>query len=120
MKRPLDSGPVANVAQRSLLSRNRSERVDFGSGQGLSDVETAGVAGLRRGFPERENAGRDHKMPVLIGHYLAYIIRRKEIKTLCQSAGRHILGGGNRLASGDCFIYDGISRFGNYIIKLTG
>ena len=37
--------------------------VDFGSGQGRSEVETAGVAALRRGFQPNENAGLGRKMP---------------------------------------------------------
>jgi hypothetical protein len=37
--------------------------VDCGSGQGRSNVETAGVAALRRGFQHRENAGLGRKMP---------------------------------------------------------
>jgi hypothetical protein len=39
------------------------KRVDFGSGQGRSDLDTAGVAALRRGCRESENAGLDRKMP---------------------------------------------------------
>jgi hypothetical protein len=42
--------------------------VDFGSGQGRSDVETAGVAALRRGIQQSENAGMGQKMPFLNGH----------------------------------------------------
>ena len=42
--------------------------VDFGSGQGRSSLETAGVAGLRRGFQSCENAGRGRKMPFWVGH----------------------------------------------------
>jgi hypothetical protein len=30
---------------------------DFGLGQGRNDFETGGVAALRRGFQNRENAG---------------------------------------------------------------
>ena len=45
----------------------RSEMVDFGSGQGRSDLKTAGVAELRRGFPKSENAGRGRKMPFMDG-----------------------------------------------------
>jgi hypothetical protein len=44
------------------------EVVDFVSGQGRSDLETGGVAGLRRGFPKGENAGRERKMPFMDGH----------------------------------------------------
>jgi hypothetical protein len=50
-----------------VLSIARSEMVDFGSVQGRSDVETAGVAALRRGFQLSENAERDQKMPFLNG-----------------------------------------------------
>ena len=38
------------------------EMVDFDSGQGRSDFETGGVAALRRGFQNRENAGLGQKM----------------------------------------------------------
>jgi hypothetical protein len=48
--------------------RVRQEMVDFGSGQGRSDFETAGVAALRRGFRKSENAGLGQKMPFLDGH----------------------------------------------------
>jgi len=44
------------------------EVVDFGSGEGRSDLETGGVAGLRRGFPKSENAGRGRKMPAMDGY----------------------------------------------------
>jgi hypothetical protein len=44
------------------------EMVDFGSGQGRSDFETAGVARLRRGFQKSENAGLVRKMPFMDGH----------------------------------------------------
>jgi len=44
--------------------------VDFGSGQGRSDFETAGVAGLRRGFQKSENTVMGQKMPLLDGHEL--------------------------------------------------
>jgi hypothetical protein len=43
---------------------------DFGSGQGRSDDETGGAAGLRRGFQKSENAGQGQKMPFMDGHYL--------------------------------------------------
>jgi len=43
--------------------------VDFGSGQGRSEIETAGVLALRRGFQSSENAGLGRKMPFLDGHY---------------------------------------------------
>jgi hypothetical protein len=46
-------------------TRFDSEMVGCGSGQGRSDVETAGVAALRRGFQHRENAGPGHKMPFM-------------------------------------------------------
>ena len=42
--------------------------VDFGSGQGRREVETAGVAALRRGFQPSENAGLGRKMPFVDGH----------------------------------------------------
>ena len=45
------------------------EMVDFGSGQGRSEVETAGVAALRRGFQPSENAGLGRKMPFVDGIY---------------------------------------------------
>jgi hypothetical protein len=37
--------------------------VDFSSGQGRSEIETAGVAALRRGFQQSENTGLGQKMP---------------------------------------------------------
>jgi len=42
--------------------------VDCGSDQGRSEVETGGVAALRRGFQQSENAGLDHKMPFMDRH----------------------------------------------------
>ena len=50
------------------------EMVGFGFGQGLKELETGGVAGLRRGFPITENAGRGQRMPLIDGHYLFVII----------------------------------------------
>jgi len=44
--------------------------VDFGSGQGRSDIETEGVAALRRGFKYRENTGLGRKMPFVDEHIL--------------------------------------------------
>jgi hypothetical protein len=44
--------------------------VDCGSDQGCSQLETAGVAALRRGFPIGENADMGHKMPFMDEHYL--------------------------------------------------
>jgi hypothetical protein len=63
-------GAGGNICYFDLLFSVPSEVVDFGSGQGRNDLETAGVAGLRRGFPKSENAGWDRKMPFLNGHYL--------------------------------------------------
>jgi hypothetical protein len=42
--------------------------VDFGSGQGRNEFESAGVARLRRGFQMSENAGLEQKMPYLDWH----------------------------------------------------
>jgi hypothetical protein len=42
--------------------------VDFGSEQGLSDFETAGIASLFRGFQKSENAALGQKMPFPDGH----------------------------------------------------
>jgi hypothetical protein len=42
--------------------RTHPETVDFGSGQGRSVFETAGVARLRRGFQISENAGLGQKI----------------------------------------------------------
>jgi hypothetical protein len=50
--------------------RVHPEMVDFGSGQGRSDVETGGVAALRRGYQQSENAGLGQKMPFMDGHGL--------------------------------------------------
>ena len=52
----------------SLSMRVHPEMVDFGSGQGRSDFETAGVVKLRRGFQKSENAGLGQKMPFMVGH----------------------------------------------------
>jgi hypothetical protein len=46
-----------------------SEMVDFGSGQGRNDFETGGVASLRRGFQNRENASLGQKMLFPDGHF---------------------------------------------------
>ena len=58
--------------QKMLLPLHsvRPETVDFGSCQGRSEFETAGVVQLRRGFQRCENAGRDQKMLPLNEHYL--------------------------------------------------
>jgi hypothetical protein len=69
---------------QSILTRPfsvYSEMVGFGSGQGRSILETAGVAALRRGSQGRENAGRSRKMPLLDGFYLII----KLVVRLCQS-----------------------------------
>jgi hypothetical protein len=42
---------------------------DFGSSQGRNDLEAAGVAALRRGFPKSENTGWGQKMLFLDCHY---------------------------------------------------
>jgi hypothetical protein len=54
-----------------LIGSGQSEMVDFGSGQGRSEVETGGVAALRRGFQPNENAGLGQKMPFLVDHQAA-------------------------------------------------
>ena len=54
----------------TFLFRVHPEMVDFGSGQGRSEIETAGVVALRRGFQSSENVGLGRKMPFLDGHYL--------------------------------------------------
>jgi len=41
--------------------------VDLGSGQGRNDFATAGVAALRRGLQNCENAGLGRKMPFMDG-----------------------------------------------------
>jgi hypothetical protein len=41
--------------------------LDFGSGQGRNDLETAGLVELRREFPKSENAGQGRKMPFMDG-----------------------------------------------------
>jgi hypothetical protein len=43
-------------------------RVGWGSDQDRSDLETAGVAAQRRGFPNRENADLGRRMPFFEGH----------------------------------------------------
>jgi hypothetical protein len=57
----------AGLGQKMLFSA-RPEIVDFCSGQGRSEFETAGVARLRRGFQMSENAGLGQKMLFLGGH----------------------------------------------------
>ncbi len=46
--------------------------VYFGSGQGRREVETGGVAGLRRGFQPNENAGLGRKMPFVDEHLILH------------------------------------------------
>jgi hypothetical protein len=41
---------------------------DFGSGQGRRNIETAGVAALRRGFQYFENTGLGRKMAFMGRH----------------------------------------------------
>jgi hypothetical protein len=60
--------PIKGCAQNNLLVSVRSEMVDFGSSQGRSDVESAGVAALRRGIQQSENAGMGQKMPFQNGY----------------------------------------------------
>jgi hypothetical protein len=54
-----------------VLYSVRPEIVAFGSDQGRSEFETAGVALLRRGFQKSENAGLVQKMLFKGGHYLS-------------------------------------------------
>ena len=51
----------------------RPEMVDFGSGQGRSLFATGGLAPLRRGLQNGENAVLGRKMPFLDGDYLEFI-----------------------------------------------
>jgi hypothetical protein len=44
--------------------------VDCGPDQGRSEVETTGVAALRRGFQPSENTELGRKMPLMDGHEL--------------------------------------------------
>ena len=48
------------------------EMVDCGPDQGRSEVETAGAAGLRRGFQPSENTELGRKMPFMDGRYLIF------------------------------------------------
>jgi hypothetical protein len=48
--------------------RFRPERVDFGSGQGLSVFASAGIVRLFRGLQKSENAALDQKMLVQDGN----------------------------------------------------
>ena len=50
-------------ADVSSRTSSGSEMVDCVSDQGRSDLETGGVAALRRGFPNRENEELERKMP---------------------------------------------------------
>jgi hypothetical protein len=64
---------INNVVQDSaildyeLIKNGHPQMVDFGSGQGRSDIETGGVAVLRRGIQYRENTGLGRKMPFVDG-----------------------------------------------------
>jgi hypothetical protein len=49
----------------NLLPSVHPEMVSFGSGQGRSALEPAGVSALRRGIQGRENTGLGRKMPFL-------------------------------------------------------
>jgi hypothetical protein len=69
----MSGSPV--IINFSILSSAHPEMVDFGSGQGRSEIETAGVVALRRGFQSSENAGLGRKMPFLDGHYLQLLTR---------------------------------------------
>jgi hypothetical protein len=59
---------MPNAGINFFLIRVPPEVVDFDSGQGRRGVETGGVAALRRGFQQRENAGLGQKMPFLEEH----------------------------------------------------
>ncbi len=64
-------GVVIKGSSLSVLKETvsvHSEMVDFCSGQGRSDFETADVARLRRGFQKSENTGLGRKMPFMDGH----------------------------------------------------
>jgi len=64
---------INNIVQDSaildyeLIKNGHPQMVDFGSGQGHSDIETGGVAALRRGIQYRENTGLGRKMPFVDG-----------------------------------------------------
>jgi len=47
--------------------------VDFGSWQGYSLFETAGIARYFEDFKKARNAARGQKMPFMDGHYLVLI-----------------------------------------------
>jgi hypothetical protein len=73
---PLDIGrglPSIPLSSRQPVSVH-PEMVGCGSDQGRSEVETAGVAALRRGFQPSENAELGHKMPFMDGHQLSAFI----------------------------------------------
>jgi hypothetical protein len=58
------------IPARKIISKSSTlEIADFGSGQGRSDFETGGVAALRRGFENRENAGMSQKMLFPVNHH---------------------------------------------------
>jgi hypothetical protein len=46
--------------------------INFGSGQGRNEFETAGVVKPGRGFQKSENAGLGRKMPFVDGHLLTF------------------------------------------------
>jgi hypothetical protein len=60
--------PFSPLNGNMFLACAHPEIVDFGSGQGHSEFETAGVAALRRGFQMSENAGLGQKMLFLDEH----------------------------------------------------
>jgi hypothetical protein len=51
------------ILDYELIKNGHPQMVDFGSGQGRSDIETGGVAALRRGIESspRQAAGRIHR-----------------------------------------------------------
>jgi hypothetical protein len=61
--------------------------VSFGSGQGRREVETGGVAALRRGFQPSDNAGLDRKAPFLDWHYIANWMTAPVTTILTNDAG---------------------------------
>jgi hypothetical protein len=60
---------IANGVRNRGLTNAHLEMVDFGFWQGRIRLAPTGVARLRRGPTEGENAVRGQKMPFLDGHW---------------------------------------------------
>jgi hypothetical protein len=68
---------------------SRRETVCFVPEQGRSDFATAGVAGLRRGLQNRENADLGQKMPFLYGNWLGLYPKTQFAESFITGTIRH-------------------------------